>query len=106
MFKKKVFLSVFALTLICLSLTTTHTSADAVDVVHVDVWRINKCDVHGNYHWRSLEWYCAYSYDRIEHYDGHEFAVESYENELFSSWVHCGLPSYSTCGYDSSYWVT
>ena len=104
MFKKKVFLSIVALTLICLSLTATHTSADPVDIIHIDVWSINRCGIHRNFQWSSLEWYCGYSEVRIKHYDGHEFAVEGYENELFVSWVNCGLPSYSACGYDSSYW--
>lgn len=77
--------------------------ADPVDEVHVSVYSVVVCSTHNVPDASSFQWVMTYHYARIEHYDGHEFAVESYESELEIHWSDCGAGPVDTCYFDS--WI-
>lgn len=101
MLQKKFYIPIIVLiTMICLSFTVSQTNADPIWEVHIDVWSINLCGWHGYPDWMSIQWYCYYSEIKEEHKDGHETAIESFEDEWFPSWVNCGQYSpLDNCGY-------
>lgn len=93
MLKQKPFTFTMLLMFIFLGLTAIpqrHINADPVWEVHIDVWTIVVCDTHNVPKLSSLQWYCAYSETRTPHFDGHENATESYEDELDIIWDFCG----------------
>lgn len=78
-------------------------NADPVWEVHIDVYTIVVCDTHNVPKLSSFQWYCAYSETRTAHFDGHENATESYEDELDIIWDFCGSFFSDYCHFTPEY---